>query len=59
MSTSSETVSNTPSKAAPDASSGTGPTAPPEAAAPAAPVRGTRLTLAGASLGRPDRKSVV
>ncbi|MFE9027561.1 ABC transporter ATP-binding protein [Streptomyces iakyrus] len=50
MSTSSETVSNAPSKGAPDASSGTGPKAPPAAAAP---VRGTRLTLAGASLGRP------
>ncbi|GHC69339.1 ABC transporter ATP-binding protein [Streptomyces collinus] len=53
MSTSSETVSNTPSGAAPDASSGTGPKASSEAGAPAAPVRGTRLTLAGASLGRP------
>ncbi|MEU3890971.1 ABC transporter ATP-binding protein [Streptomyces sp. NPDC029041] len=53
MSTSSETVSNTPPGAAPDASSGTGPKASSEAGAPTAPVRGTRLTLTGASLGRP------
>ncbi|MFD5229880.1 ABC transporter ATP-binding protein [Streptomyces qaidamensis] len=53
MSTLSETVSNTPPGTAPDASSGAGPRASPEAAAPATPVRGTRLSLAGASLGRP------
>ncbi|MEU3932712.1 ABC transporter ATP-binding protein [Streptomyces sp. NPDC029044] len=53
MSTSSETVSNIPSGPSADASSRTGPKAPPEAAAAATPVRGTRLTLAGASLGRP------
>ncbi|MFD5948818.1 ABC transporter ATP-binding protein [Streptomyces collinus] len=53
MSTSSETVSNTRPGAAPDGSSGTGQKVSSEAGAPAAPVRGTRLTLAGASLGRP------
>ncbi|MFI8894927.1 ABC transporter ATP-binding protein [Streptomyces paradoxus] len=45
MSTSSETIPNNPPGAARDTSS--------KAAAPATPVRGTRLTLAGASLGRP------
>ncbi|MFD5334556.1 ABC transporter ATP-binding protein [Streptomyces hawaiiensis] len=60
MSTSSETVSNTPSGAAPNASSESVRNTSPEAvrntpseAAPAAPGRGTRLTLAAASLGRP------
>jgi NitT/TauT family transport system ATP-binding protein len=53
MSTSSETLSNTPPGTAPDGASGTGPKASSEAAAPATPVRGTRLSLAGASLGRP------
>ncbi|MFI0270526.1 ABC transporter ATP-binding protein [Streptomyces luteogriseus] len=61
MSTSSETVSNTPPGAVPAPSPETGPstssdTAPStssKAAALGAPVRGTRLTLTGASLGRP------
>ncbi|MFJ8593154.1 ABC transporter ATP-binding protein [Streptomyces sp. NPDC093598] len=53
MSTSSETVSNIPPGAVPNTSSGTGPKASSETAAPAAPVRGTRLALAGACLGRP------
>ncbi|QCD57591.1 ABC transporter ATP-binding protein [Streptomyces hawaiiensis] len=60
MSTSSETVSNTPPGAAPNTSSESVRNTSPEAvrntpseAAPAAPGRGTRLTLAAASLGRP------
>ncbi|MFF6875413.1 ABC transporter ATP-binding protein [Streptomyces sp. NPDC012474] len=53
MSTSSETVSNTPPGAAPGTSSENVRNASSEAATPAAPVRGTRLSLAGASLGRP------
>ncbi|MBB4713316.1 NitT/TauT family transport system ATP-binding protein [Streptomyces luteogriseus] len=69
MSTSSDTVSNTPPGAVPAPSSETDPstssdTAPStssdtlastssKAAAPGAPGRGTRLTLTGASLGRP------
>ncbi|MGA5201310.1 ABC transporter ATP-binding protein [Streptomyces variegatus] len=52
MSTSSETVSNTPPGAAPNTSSEAARVTPSEAA-PATPGRGTRLTLAGASLGRP------
>lgn len=61
MSTSSETVSNTPPGAVPDPSSDTAPSTSSDTtpstssgtAAPGAPGRGTRLTLTGASLGRP------
>ncbi|WP_234310056.1 ABC transporter ATP-binding protein [Streptomyces sp. NRRL S-475] len=61
MSTSSETVSNTPPGAVPNPSSETARStssdtvrsASSKAAAPGAPVRGTRLALTGASLGRP------
>ncbi|MFB7929272.1 ABC transporter ATP-binding protein [Streptomyces sp. NPDC056039] len=53
MSTSSDTVPNTSSKAVPNTSSEAARSASPEADGTATPVRGTRLTLSGASLGRP------
>jgi NitT/TauT family transport system ATP-binding protein len=58
MSTSSETVPNTPPGTAPDTSPETVPNASPEAASGAAPVRGTRLSLTGASLGRPGARAL-
>ncbi|MGX1560220.1 ABC transporter ATP-binding protein [Streptomyces sp. NPDC055506] len=53
MSTSSDTVPNTSSKAVPNTSSEADASASPETDGTATPVRGTRLTLSGASLGRP------
>ncbi|GAA2322653.1 ABC transporter ATP-binding protein [Streptomyces hawaiiensis] len=55
--TPSDTARNTPSQtgavSAPDTPSDTARNTPPQTAAGAAPVRGTRLSLTGASLGRP------
>ncbi|MEU6681951.1 ABC transporter ATP-binding protein [Streptomyces sp. NPDC046832] len=53
MSTSSETVPDTPPVTAPSTSSKAGRGSTPGTTAPGSPVRGTRLTLTGASLGRP------
>ncbi|WP_435283701.1 ABC transporter ATP-binding protein [Streptomyces koelreuteriae] len=51
--TSSDTVPNTSSEAVPNTSSKAARSASPETDGTATPVRGTRLTLSGASLGRP------
>ncbi|MGW0865468.1 ABC transporter ATP-binding protein [Streptomyces sp. NPDC002611] len=53
MSTSSDTVPNTSSKAVPNTSSEAARSTSPVTDGTATPVRGTRLTLSGASLGRP------
>ncbi|MFC9127045.1 ABC transporter ATP-binding protein [Streptomyces sp. NPDC057099] len=53
MSTSSDTVPNTSSDTVPNTSSEAVRSTSPETDAAATPVRGTRLTLSGASLGRP------